>query len=128
MNIILFKSSVLSLYIHMIALTYYENVTDKYLLFVIYSGLFGSIVNHYFTNEYIKYTDRILMNIGFHYDFYILFINSELLHLGLLITCVILYVSVSTKIIKSTIPHMLSHLVLIVVHIRLISLYSTNII
>lgn len=47
MNIILFKSSVLSLYIHMIALTYYENVTDKYLLFVIYSGLFGSIVNHY---------------------------------------------------------------------------------
>lgn len=66
------------------------------------------------------------MNIGFHYDFYILFINSELLHLGLLITCVILYVS--TKIIKSTIPHMLSHLVLIVVHIRLISLFSTNII
>lgn len=123
-NTILFKSSVLSLYIHIIALTYYDNVTNKYLLFVLYSGLFGSIVNHYFTNEYILYTDRILMIIGFHYDFYILFINRELLHLVLLISTIILYVV--SKIIKSTFPHMLSHLVLIVVHTRTIILFSTN--
>lgn len=122
MNIILFKSSVLSLYTHIIVLTYYEIVRDKYLLSVLYSGLFGSIANHYFTNEYIKYTDRILMNIGFHYDFYILYINNELLHLGLLLSCLNLYVL--SKIINSTYIHMISHLLLNVVHMRLISLFQ----
>lgn len=35
MNMVLFRSSVFSYYIHMIGLTYYENINDKYLLLVL---------------------------------------------------------------------------------------------
>lgn len=125
MNIVLFRSSVFSCYIHMIGLTYYENINDNYLLLVLYSGLFGSIANHYFTNEYIKYSDRIIMHLAFYYDTYILLFNNEIIHFLLLLSCVFLYIS--SKFINqkySTFPHLLSHLILIVVHFRIISLFG----
>jgi hypothetical protein len=121
-NIILYKSSCVSAFIHIL---FFINIKCEYdiLFYIIISGLITSILNHKYTDDMLKYLDRLMMCIGatnhiyyiyFHIYYFILYI--------FLLLCILLYLCAKITISKqhSNILHMLSHFLLTIVHIILL--------
>jgi len=71
-NIILYKSSCVSAFIHIL---FFINIKCEYdiLFYIIISGLITSILNHKYTDDKLKYLDRLMMCIIFIFIFITLF-------------------------------------------------------
>jgi len=143
-NLLLFKSSCYLSYIYVIFIINYHPINNYHLLYSIYCGLVSSILNHYYTNLIIKYLDRLTMYYGFIYTLYLLYILKLYYYLILLLLCSQCYLiskymqyklnTIANKKIKKVLihnyiiytyyPHLLSHILLTIIHIKLLNIYA----
>jgi hypothetical protein len=131
MNIILFRSSILCTLIHNIFIIKYFPIYNNTFLLLLYIGMYTSIINHANNNKYLQIIDRIVMHIGILYNKYLLYKLELYYDLILLNICGYLYllsrfIKYKNNIRKNIheIPHVLSHLLLTYIHIKILYIYN----
>ena len=110
MNLVLFNSSIIMSYSHILSLFLY-NPYNPLMIFLYVLGMFTSIINHGTKSEIMKYIDRLTMFFGFFIDLYFIrqiYINTKsnkaiIVILILLISSTTLYFL--SKLVKSNIKH-----------------------
>lgn len=124
MNLILYKSSCYSFYIHFLCFLIFGN-NNNILFIIINFGLLTSILNHGYTNNILKYADRIMMIISALYYLYFIYNINNLLYI-LLILSILLFLFAKKINDKrfSNISHILSHIALTILNIILIIYYN----
>lgn len=133
-NLILYKSSCISGFVHLLFFILYIP-TNLFLISIMVIGLCTSIFNHKYTNKLLQYLDRFVMIIGFLCNLYFIYNMCNLSHIGLklflvnlLLCSVCLYFNAKNYIKNnytnySNILHILAHILLTFIHIILISRY-----
>ncbi len=110
MDKILRLVSLISLVVHLL---FIHHTTLWYFYFC---GYLTSVLNHGFTNIYLKWLDRTIMAVGAVTNL-ILFVNHQDTLLFVLTICAI-YSYVLAKVLDDSNYHVLSHIILTGVHIR----------
>lgn len=105
-NYVLLLSSIICSCIHSYII--FQNIykVSYYDIIHIYISLITSLVNHYYTNHYIKWLDRYTIFLSVLFDFNN-YKNSQ--YIFILYLCILFYFLEKFKIYKKNIFHILSH-------------------
>lgn len=124
----LYCSSMINGVIQLLFLNYYN--VPIYFHLLINLGILTSILNHKFSNKYLKYLDRITMTFGVishTMDIYNIF-NEYDLYFNLYLSVIFYFLAkVESDKRESNICHIFSHIFLTIVHYKMSFKYHYNI-